>query len=439
MFRFLLVIFIIQLSQVVFSQKALLSLTDRNTIYTGIPNAVDFAVEGLRRNEIKITTKGCSIDSQYKYLTASSPGKCNVILSYLKEGLADSQTIVLNIKMFPRIEPLFGKLESGSYSIEMLAAVDSLEVLTLFDKELNEMLNFKITKFACAFVPKSGNACFYYAVDNKIPQELKKNIFSSNNGDKILIDDILCYSKKGRGISKRLIPIVITINSNSKIETPKNNYCQYKAQNDSDFSYYSQPILNCNNNFNFRSGIMRVYKTTNCDTFLVEEIKKIDDKLVWKKVFYQNGSLSLYAIFENNDSIGQLTSYYDNGNLKANGNVISYLPNIYQSYRGEIDFGHCVNYDNVILADSLLICGFAPYGKWKGYYKNGQLALDCELKLFEVGKTFDDYHSKLNMLGNKQSTLKEAFENSNNFYIARLSGRFVTFNPNGEKKYEFKY
>ena len=99
MFRFLLVILIIQLSQVVFSQKALVSLTDRNTIYIGIPNAIDFAVEGLRRDEIKITTKGCSIDSQYKYLTASSPGKCNVILSYLKQGLADSQTIVLNVKM----------------------------------------------------------------------------------------------------------------------------------------------------------------------------------------------------------------------------------------------------------------------------------------------------------------------------------------------------
>ena len=417
-----------------YSQKTHLNLQFGNTIFSGIDNYFEYSVNGYRQDETTITANGCKIDPLQKYIRAVGIGRCTVTVSYSKNGAIDSQVYFYPIERWPGFGAYFDTVQNGRSSIKNLLSRDSLEIFISNGKY--EKTNFKIESYACAYVPKYGIPGNYLVSGNKIPKELKKQIFNAKSGDKILIDNIYFSSKFTKTNRKRASPIVLSITNDSKIELKDNIYCLYQENKDTYFRPYFQAFLDSNNFYNFNTGTLKIYQITLEDTVLIEEIYMINSKLTCKKNYYPNGTVSQLVTFDKNSTLGKLIKYHRNGELMSKGEVISYIPNIYQSYRDEAEILPSAHSDQMLFLDSFLLTNFAPYGKWKGYYNNGQIAFKCEFKLVEL--------TELNIGEPKKTPLRKVYlskakKEKDTFFKSTFTGQLTIFNSKGLKIKNIKF
>jgi hypothetical protein len=102
---------------------------------------------------------------------------------------------------------MFGALESGNYPAAALLGQNM--ITAALPNFVFEGVKFTVTKYACAYVPRRGNAEFFAGTGAGITSQLKGAITRAKKGDKVLVDEIMAIGPGG--ITKKLSPIVITI------------------------------------------------------------------------------------------------------------------------------------------------------------------------------------------------------------------------------------
>lgn len=177
-----------------FSQKAVVELSSMNVVYIGLENPIEVAVEGLKNSQLKISANGCDVvgtPSERMYIKATLPGKCSVKVGYYKNGKLVSQTFDYRIKQLPDPDVLFGSLEEGKYSKQVLLGQIQMNAVIpcfVFSGVRYNILsyNWKI-RSNFSFRTIGGKV-----IGNAIPDTLKRLIQIANNGDWIVIDSIEC-------------------------------------------------------------------------------------------------------------------------------------------------------------------------------------------------------------------------------------------------------
>lgn len=429
---FILLFFSIQLSQ---AQKAVVALPAMNVIYIGLDNPLKIAVEGYVSDQLAIDCENCTIvkASDYYILKVTKPGTCKVIVSYKKKKMLKTDTLLFRVKSVPKPESMFGELESGPLSVKAL--LEQYTINAVLPNFFYDGISFKVVKFGSLFVPKYGVASAFNPNNDIIPLELKRLIINSRTGDKILVDDIQVTGPGG--VKKRLGPIAITIDNYfpQPFEFPERFI--YQKENDNEFvDIKTSEIYNTKREYRFESGILKGYNTKCLDSQLILEVKRDSKKILWEKHYYASGKLETVYNFEENDSVGTAFSYYENGQIKSQGNVIVKSININEHYRPYVSFGNCIGYREIMFLDTFLIQNYAPYGHWKCYSDKGMLLLDCNLKIFNYGQipirpSDPEFDFSNNNPNKKSASIKEAMESKDSYFRPAFSGSFKLYNREG--------
>lgn len=374
MTRYLLFTFLIVSSLNSKSQKAVVSLPAMNVIYIGLENPIDVAVEGYNNSQLSISTSGCELigsPAERMYLRASEPGKCIVSVNYNKDGVGQKQEFSFRVKSIPKPEVCFGALEEGNYPAAALLGQNVIGANIpgfVFMAVKYNVVSYK-WKF---YSPSRLFSCTQTELGSGISAKLKSLIVNGRIGDEIILDSVKC-SYVG-GVKSILSPVSFRIESEPHdfiydFMTHQDNFKSKK-------SYYPySSIFDCNWNPINSSGIFNFYKIVKNDTQSVLEVGLSASKIIFEKRFFSSGVISQEYNFNSTDSLGDASIYYENGQLKSKGKVIQNRSNINFSnnsfYLGEKS--------NLIF--SLIYPQYPPVGIWKGYYKEGGLALECKIEL----------------------------------------------------------
>jgi antitoxin component YwqK of YwqJK toxin-antitoxin module len=365
------------------AQIAVVALPAMNVVYIGLDNPVQIAVEGYKNEQITVSADGCSIqqtESKSYILRASTPGKCTINVGYIKSGKKQNQSFEFRKKSLPKPECMFGTLESGNYPAAAMLAQNSIRAV--MPNFVFEGISFTILSYQWTYLGNSiFNSCFEKQNGATISYKLKEIIKESNNGDAILIDDIVAVGPGG--ILKRLNPIEITIDNSINHKRNLNSYFfDYRKFMDSPITFhkFGDSIFCCNPNGQYPDGILRKYRADAEDTVLLYELKYSKLRVLWIKEFYPNKNIKVEYNFEENDTLGRAVSYYKSGKIKARGSVLADLSNMSKNYQSS--YVKLDSYKKFL--DSFLLLNFAPYGEWKGFFENGDTALNCNLKLWGI-------------------------------------------------------
>lgn len=194
-----------------FQGGATISADAMNVLYIGLENPISIAVAGYTPNDIQAGISGGTLTRNAKGWIAkvTAPGKAIISASVkMKDGSVrkmGEQTY--RIKQVPKPESMFGALESGNYPAAALLGQNM--ITAALPNFVFEGVKFTVTKYACAYVPRRGNAEFFAGTGAGITSQLKGAITRAKKGDKVLVDEIMAIGPGG--ITKKLSPIVITI------------------------------------------------------------------------------------------------------------------------------------------------------------------------------------------------------------------------------------
>lgn len=406
-----------------------------NTIYVGIKNPIDIAMDGFTLDKLKTTAVGCTLildtlNIQH-YLTATREGICNIYLTFKKAGKIKHDSIKFKIERLPRPESLYGDLESGGYSINELIGQDAINA-TIYNFYVPD-IEYQVLDFDALFVPKRGDVIPFNSIKNQLPMELKFRIMNAKKGDKILIDNISAL--RPDWIKVRLAPIVLSIESD--YEEPNKITYDFQNVDESKDTTFKNSFDNDPWEI-YKSGITRGYLKDGADSQLVFELNKSGKKILWEKHFYPSGKQKAIYNFENNDTLGEAISYYENGKIKSKGNILPKSKNIYTYYRKDIEYGHCyMDYDHMHFMDSFFLINYVPFGHWLCYSENGNIRMDCNIALYYHGKmpmskndsAFDISSSNLNR---KKANINTALINKDCYFTVGFDSIFKTYNHRGQ-------
>lgn len=425
MLKYFLVLFCVGLSFTALPQQAAISLMANNSIYLGLDNPFNFAVEGQNNANVKISAKGCEIitGSSSYFLKAKQPGKCTVTLSYKTKGHLDSQTFDFRVKPFPLPEAYLGALEQGNYTAKVLSSQGHLHAnvpnFTLCG------VSFSIRSYKWSFVGNSiFNSFCQTQLGNEIPEKLRHCIAFSNPGDKIIIEDIVVNGPGG--ISKRLAPVeYLVISENS---TRNDFYHSYKNFEDSSLTFHRfvDTTFCCNEKGNVSNGLLKKYKITGSDSALLYELKVLNRKVKWIKEYYSDGKVKATYNFEKNDSFGKAFYFYPSGNLKAEGYVLADIPNVEKAIRISADSIKQISK----LINGFLSNNFTPINQWMAYYESGVLAFECHIGLVGSNIPFEDGGVSSDDEG--EYSIEQAFKYSRTKLFPVLIKQFTAFDKNGD-------
>ncbi|MCB9252820.1 MAG: gliding motility protein GldM [Flavobacteriales bacterium] len=194
-----------------FQGAATISADAMNVLYIGLDNPISISVAGYTPSDILPTMSGGSLVRSGKGYIAKVTKRGKAIIS-ASVKMKDGSTRKMGeqeyrIKDVPKPEALFGTLESGSYPAAAL--LGQRAITAVLPNFVFEGVKFTVREYACAYVPRRGNAQFFRGSGAVISNELKGAIQSAKGGDKVLVDDISAIGPGG--VVKRLSPIVITI------------------------------------------------------------------------------------------------------------------------------------------------------------------------------------------------------------------------------------
>lgn len=195
-----------------FQGAATISADAMNVLYIGLDNPISIAVAGYTPNDIVATITGGSLSRTGKGWIAkvSAPGKATITASVkVKDGSVRRMgSMEYRIKNVPKPESMFGALESGNYPAAALLGQNS--ITATMPNFVFEGIKWVVTKYACAYVPRRGQAEFFSGTGASITGQIKSAITRAKRGDKILVDEIMASGPNG--ITKKLAPIAININ-----------------------------------------------------------------------------------------------------------------------------------------------------------------------------------------------------------------------------------
>lgn len=418
--------FILQRSQ---AQQAVVALPAMNVIYIGLDNPVAIAVEGYYYKQLTISTKNCLMNGTYPntYLVANtvSPYGCIVSVSYKSGKKTLTETKSFRIKNFPKPESMFGTLESGYYPAS--AVLGQSTIRALWPGVIHEILGNSIISYQWTFIGNSVfNTCFEKEKSASISEKLKGFIRNSKPGDAIIIDQIMAIGPGG--IKMLLDSIEITITDKNPSHRLYNFliFSLQNAKSETTFHHFGDSVFCCNSDDGLPDGILRKYNLEFGDSILLFELKYAEKKLVWIKEFYKNKNLKIEYNFERNDTIGQAISYYENGIIKAKGDVMADITNIRKYYFFENSDPDSISK----ILDRFLLLNFAPVGKWKGYYLNGNTAFECNLILKGYKIPFEDGGSLSD--GIEEYSIQEVFRYNKTPIFPTLSGIINIYDEQGE-------
>lgn len=364
------------------AQKVVASLPAMNVIYIGLDNPLDIAVEGYSNKELTVTALGCSVSgnpNETMVVRASSPGRCQVTVSFNKDNEIIKHDFVYRIKKVPNPEARFGALKAGSYPAAALLGQNS--IVAALPGFVFEGISYTVTSYKWKFTCNTKYmSCQGSQEGSKIPSQLKTIISKSNRGDFIMIDSIKC--KTPSGAEEMLTPIVLFIETNK--DDNEIDFVTHKKDKNSQISFHSyRPVFDCNQTPQFPSGVLKFYTIYSGDTQLVSEMFFSNSRVIYEKHYYLSGILFTEYNFKSNDTIGDAFIYYQNGKIKSKGSVVARKPNINERFLPPKYLS-----EESILIHNFIKTTYAPVGKWKGYYKNGKLALECHLKLCDPDQRF---------------------------------------------------
>ncbi|NUM32394.1 MAG: gliding motility protein GldM [Bacteroidetes bacterium] len=195
-----------------FQGAATISADAMNVLYIGLENPISIAVAGYTPNDIVATISGGSLSRTGKGWVAkvTTPGKATITASVkVKDGSVRRMgSMEYRIKNVPKPESMFGALESGNYPAAALLGQNS--ITASMPNFVFEGIRWVVTKYACAYVPRRGQAEFFNGAGASITGQIKSAITRAKRGDKILVDEIMAQGPGG--ITKKLAPIAININ-----------------------------------------------------------------------------------------------------------------------------------------------------------------------------------------------------------------------------------
>lgn len=197
-----------------FQGAATISADAMNVLYIGLENPISIAVAGYTPSDIQASMSGGTLTRNAKgwiaKVTAGVPGNKAIISASVKMRDGSVRKMgeqTYRIKQVPKPESMFGALESGPYPAAALLGQNM--IVAALPNFVFEGVKFTVTKYACAYVPKRGNAEFFAGTGATISPQLKGAITRAKKGDKVLVDEIMAIGPGG--ITKKLSPIVITI------------------------------------------------------------------------------------------------------------------------------------------------------------------------------------------------------------------------------------
>jgi antitoxin component YwqK of YwqJK toxin-antitoxin module len=259
-----------------------------------------------------------------------------------------------------------------------------------------------------------------------ISQKLKEYIRTSTSGDAFIIDEIIAVGPGGRKMQLNPIEIIIKIeNARSRL----NNMLFYYQQNtDAEITFhkFGDTVFCCNSDGSPPEGILRKYSIESGDSVLHYELKYEKKRIVWVKEFYKSKKIKVEYNFGLSDTLGQAVSYYENGNVKAKGNVVADIANISKKYRYEPSDSESATR----MLDNFLLLNFAPKGNWKGYYPDGKTAFECNLILKGISVPFENGGSLSD--GEAEYSIQDALRFPKTNLHPELSGSCKIYNQHGQ-------
>lgn len=345
-----------------------------NVIYIGLENPIEVAVEGYNNSQLSISTSGCELigsPAERMYLRASEPGNCIVSVNYNKDGVGQKQEFNFRVKSIPKPEVYFGALEEGNYPAAALLGQNVIGAIIpgfVYMAVKHNVVSYKWKYFS----PSRLYSCTQTELGSEISAKLKSLIVNGRIGDEIILDSVKCIYVGG--VKSILSPVSFRIES--ELHDCIYDFMTHQDNSKSKKSFYPySSIFDCNWNPINSSGVFNFYKIVKNDTQLVLEVGLSGSKITHEKRFFSSGIISEEYSFYSNDSLGDASIYYENGQLKSKGKVTQ--------NRFNIDFSISTFYlgENSSLIFNLIYPHYPPIGFWTGYYKDGVLAVECQLEL----------------------------------------------------------
>lgn len=192
---------------------AVVSADKMNVVYIGVPNPISISAPGIPKEKIKAkATIGELSGSNGKYIFTLPPGTTAAktiinVSAEIKPGEVKTLgAYEYRIRTVPNPNAKFANITSGSLSGSLIKAQPGVFAeLENFDFDLK----FNVTKFSLIILKKGQDARVLTATGPALTPDMKESLSNLGSKDRIQFDDI--YAKGPDGISRRLNPIVISV------------------------------------------------------------------------------------------------------------------------------------------------------------------------------------------------------------------------------------
>jgi gliding motility-associated protein GldM len=188
------------------------SATNMNVLYVGVDNPISFAVAGISGDDI-IPTISCGTlkaGAQRKNWIATVPGSCDEakieIAVRTEQGIKRLGYQAFRVKKVPDPTPLIIGAKSGFIPRDLL--IQNGRIMANMPDDFDFEFNFRVTSFKMT-LQKGFNQYSYESNSEKLTEEMKKEIKTTNKGQVVIFDEILVMDPDGE--SRTLMPLILTI------------------------------------------------------------------------------------------------------------------------------------------------------------------------------------------------------------------------------------
>lgn len=188
------------------------SATNMNVLYVGVENPISFAVAGVSGEDIlpSISCGTLKAGPQRKNWIATVPQNCEEakieIAVRTEQGLKRLGYQAFRVKKVPDPTPIIIGAKSGFIPKELL--LQNGKILANMPDDFDFELNFKVISFKMA-LQRGFNQYSFESKNDKLTEEMKKEIKNTNKGQVVIFDDIQVADPDGE--IRTLMPLILTI------------------------------------------------------------------------------------------------------------------------------------------------------------------------------------------------------------------------------------
>jgi gliding motility-associated protein GldM len=188
------------------------SATNMNVLYVGVDNPISFAVAGVSGDDIipSISCGTLKAGSQRKNWIANVPGNCDEarieISVRTEQGIKRLGYQAFRVKKVPDPSPFIIGTRSGFITRDLL--IQNGRILANMPADFDFEMTFKILSFRMT-IQRGFNQYSYESKNEKLTEEMKKEIKNTNKGQVVIFDEILVAGPDGE--KRSLMPLILTI------------------------------------------------------------------------------------------------------------------------------------------------------------------------------------------------------------------------------------